>query len=64
MFLETVDSLSDATEEQISLVRSLRQSLESQDNEYTDDTDIVFEEGVQYVIVTDAQYPVAGVSVK
>lgn len=61
MFLETVDSLPDASEESRTLVTTIRQILGSQEK---GDEDLVIEAEGQYVIVTDAQRPIFGVSLK
>ena len=61
MFLETVDSLPDASEEHRTLVTSVRQALGSPEE---GDTDLAIEEDGQYAIVTDAQHPISGVSLK
>lgn len=61
MFLETVDSLPDASEESRTLVTTIRQILGCQEK---GDEDLVIEAEGQYVIVTDAQRPIFGVSLK
>ena len=61
MFLETVESLPDASEEHRTLVTNIRQSLGSPDE---GEADLAIEEGGQYIIVTDAQHPISGVSLK
>ena len=61
MFLETVNSLPDASEEHQTLVTNIRHVLGSPDE---GEADLAIEEGSQYIIVTDAQHPISGVSLK
>ena len=61
MFLDTVESLPDASEEHQTLVTNIRQSLGSPDE---GEADLAIEEDSQYIIVTDAQHPISGVSLK
>ena len=61
MFLETVDSLPDVSEEHQTLVTTIRQILGSQEE---GEEDLVIEAEGQYVIITDAQRPIFGVSLR
>ena len=60
MFLETLASLPDASDDQRALVTSLRSQGPGEEGE----ADLDIEEAGQYVIVTDAQHPISGISLK